>query len=611
MKRFAALLCLIVALNASEAIAQAVAVSPQQLGSSFDCRRDNGTIPRLVCTDDELRLLDIEQLRLYYTLRHALPQAQQDLRTAYVGAIENIKTQCAAANTQTRACLISGLNALRQHWLSIIQGASSPAASEEAGLDIRQVIEAQTRLRERGLLPPNGISDGLLGTSSRTAISRLQAESGQQSSGFLSADTARLLNVSATNAQRSSTPNNQIVNQSTSATPSQNTTSTRSSAPIDSATQEQLAHAQRALDAQDYEAASRIYRPLAERGIPAAQGGMARLLINNWIHRERSVTERQSAAVEWALLGASRNDPVSQHILGYVASGQTGVAAGGVRTDERDAFRWYLMAAEQGLARAQVAVGLAYLDGRGVAKDEIAAVRWFTRAADQQDAWGENNLGVMYESGRGVQQDYAAAFQWFQRAAAKGNETAQVAVGSAYIEGRGVARNLSEARRILQPIAARATDGYNTQTVRRAQDLLNQIRQVEEAPILNAYQQRQKTLLEQVLNYTTTADENGQLAEYGAVFWISGVNGAHKCILTAFSSSRASGVQQYDVLDIRQFNQAGFRIQGPNTNQYGNRSYTLGDEVKRIQGSGNAVMERLRNAWGLAFQECPGRRSAF
>jgi hypothetical protein len=259
------------------------------------------------------------------------------------------------------------------------------------------------------------------------------------------------------------------------------------------------------------------------------------------------------------------------------------------------------MAAEQGLARSQVAVGNAYSTGRGVERDDAAAVRWYARAAEQQDPFGELNLGIMYQEGRGVQRNDAAAFQWFQRAASRGNEDARVAVGSAYIEGRGVARNLSEARRILEPIAAQNVDVRYNRAVARARDLLVEIRRAEAAPLLNAYRSREKTLLEQVLNYTTTGTEEG-------AFWVSGHEGEHRCIMTELDAANGIVIRK---IDIRTFNQAGFRIRGPSIDRFGGGSYILGDERQTIVGHGNAVMERLQNAWGLAFQQCPGRRSAF
>lgn len=46
------------------------------------------------------------------------------------------------------------------------------------------------------------------------------------------------------------------------------------------------------------------------------------------------------------------------------------------------------------------------------------AARWFRLAADQGDANAQFALGGMYQGGRGVQQDNLMAYQWFSQAAA-------------------------------------------------------------------------------------------------------------------------------------------------------------------------------------------------
>jgi hypothetical protein len=67
-----------------------------------------------------------------------------------------------------------------------------------------------------------------------------------------------------------------------------------------------------------------------------------------------------------------------------------------------------------------------------------------------------------------------------------------------------------------------------------------------------------------------------------------------------------NGVCASNTTDIRQFNETGFRIQ---RNDY---FWAFGDEQKQIRvGNAGQLMERLQKAWGLAFQECPGKKSAF
>ena len=52
----------------------------------------------------------------------------------------------------------------------------------------------------------------------------------------------------------------------------------------------------------------------------------------------------------------------------------------GVPQDDAEAIRWYRLAAEQGLARAQAALGLMYANGRGVLKDSVITPMWYTVA---------------------------------------------------------------------------------------------------------------------------------------------------------------------------------------------------------------------------------------
>ncbi|WP_336911474.1 hypothetical protein [Aestuariivirga sp.] len=54
-------------------------------------------------------------------------------------------------------------------------------------------------------------------------------------------------------------------------------------------------------------------------------------------------------------------------------------------------------------------------------------------------------------------------------------------------------------------------------------------------------------------------------------------------------------------VDVREFNETGFRI-------YVDR---VGDEQSSIARANGTVLERLQNAWSLAFQECPGKKSDF
>ena len=116
----------------------------------------------------------------------------------------------------------------------------------------------------------------------------------------------------------------------------------------------------------------------------------------------------------------------------------------GVLEDDAEAVRWYRLAAEQGLASAQLNLGVMYANGEGVLKDNAEAARWFRQAAEQGLTEAQYNLGVMYDNGQGVPEDDAEAVKWYRRAAEQGNAEAQLGLGILYEQGWGVLVVLQE-----------------------------------------------------------------------------------------------------------------------------------------------------------------------
>ena len=78
------------------------------------------------------------------------------------------------------------------------------------------------------------------------------------------------------------------------------------------------------------------------------------------------------------------------------------------------------LAAEQGDARAQCALGTMYANGEGVPKNDVKAVQLYEKAARQHNAAAQYALGWMYAHGRGVQRDEVKAVQLCLQAAAQG-----------------------------------------------------------------------------------------------------------------------------------------------------------------------------------------------
>ncbi|MBL6852632.1 MAG: SEL1-like repeat protein [Alphaproteobacteria bacterium] len=110
--------------------------------------------------------------------------------------------------------------------------------------------------------------------------------------------------------------------------------------------------------------------------------------------------------------------------------------------------------ANAGNAKAELVVGLKYLDGDGVTASDSDAAKWLERAAEQGMAVAQYRLGTMYERGRGVPSDAAKAVKWYQLAAQAGNRKAMHNLAVAYASGAGVPKNLPEAARWFSKAAA-------------------------------------------------------------------------------------------------------------------------------------------------------------
>jgi len=66
-----------------------------------------------------------------------------------------------------------------------------------------------------------------------------------------------------------------------------------------------------------------------------------------------------------------------------------------VAKDYTEAWRWWLRAANQGLAAAQRKVGIAYATGLGVAPNRVAAFEWLGKAKTQGDAFADAYIDTL------------------------------------------------------------------------------------------------------------------------------------------------------------------------------------------------------------------------
>jgi TPR repeat protein len=151
------------------------------------------------------------------------------------------------------------------------------------------------------------------------------------------------------------------------------------------------------------------------------------------------VLQDDKEAVKWFHLAAEQGYAPAQYNLGLCY-----LRGEGVLEDRKEAVKWYRKAADQGHAMAQYALGLHY-SREGAAQDYKEAVKWHRKAADQGHADSQYYLGVFYLLGEGVLQDDKEAVKWFHLAAEQGHAPAQAALGDSYANGEGVLEDDKEA----------------------------------------------------------------------------------------------------------------------------------------------------------------------
>lgn len=122
----------------------------------------------------------------------------------------------------------------------------------------------------------------------------------------------------------------------------------------------------------------------------------------------------------------------------------------GVPRNEREAFCWFLKAAQLGSPPAMTNVTMFYFYGvGGVEVDYIDGAYWADAAVAHGNATGYVVLGWAYRGGRGVAMDKTMAFQCFHTGVARGSEPAIRELATCYEKGEGIERDLVEAKRLL------------------------------------------------------------------------------------------------------------------------------------------------------------------
>jgi len=141
------------------------------------------------------------------------------------------------------------------------------------------------------------------------------------------------------------------------------------------------------------------------------------------------------------------NEALDGNVNAQVKLGKiyAGVAGGyGIKHDDKESFKWFLLAAKQGHAEAEFCIGYMYGVGRGTAKNETEAIKWILKSAETGNVDAQFFMALSYMKGAGVPISDTEAAKWLQKASSQGHAEAQLCLAIALSNGSGVIQNAEE-----------------------------------------------------------------------------------------------------------------------------------------------------------------------
>lgn len=114
-------------------------------------------------------------------------------------------------------------------------------------------------------------------------------------------------------------------------------------------------------------------------------------------------------------------------------------------TDQQLAKLYYLKAASNGYAPAQLELALIYAEENSSPSDLEQSHYWLEQAAQQNDATAQLYLGQLYQYIKFKDQDIQKAIYWLKKSAENGNRIAAEYLGIIYHEGLLVPKYLNQA----------------------------------------------------------------------------------------------------------------------------------------------------------------------
>jgi TPR repeat protein len=183
---------------------------------------------------------------------------------------------------------------------------------------------------------------------------------------------------------------------------------------------------------QDYAKALHWFNLAAQQGYADAQNNLGMMYASG-----QGVPADDGIAVKWYRKAADQDYPYS---LNNLAERFESGTYPNIQRNYKQAYDYYLRAANQGHADAQSSLANLYDQGWGVDKDEMMVAYWSQRAAWQGNALGQAFLGRAMAYGKSRAKDVDEAAKLLLAAAQQGNHMAQEELAILYSSGQGVAQ---------------------------------------------------------------------------------------------------------------------------------------------------------------------------
>jgi len=167
--------------------------------------------------------------------------------------------------------------------------------------------------------------------------------------------------------------------------------------------------------------------PLPPRGSPAAPLGELIPTPTETVATQLASAEDAARAGDfnaaysiWAPL-AQYGNALAQHHLGVMY-----YYGEGVQRDLNQSLHWHTKASEQGNADSMLDIGVMHSNGDGVPRDGKIALQWFLRSADRGNAKAQLYSAMSFRDGIDTPKDYEAAVKYFLLSAQQDNSEAQL-----------------------------------------------------------------------------------------------------------------------------------------------------------------------------------------